>query len=97
MKCQIQQDGTTFESQSLIDNNQTTASSVNLELAHKEVANELKGNVDNIDAIIKQIQLPEYEKEDCKIRRYRDDYMEAKKRKQKYIELRNTYDNAQKM
>ena len=75
-------------------NNREMASTNDLEWAQKEIAKESKDNDNRIDAVSKQLQVSDYEKEQCKTKRDRDGYNQARNRKRRYISQRDDYDIA---
>jgi len=75
-------------------NNRETASTNDLEWAQKEVSKESKDNDNRIDAVSKQIQVSDYEKDQCKTKRDREGYDQARNRKRRYINQRDAYDIA---
>ena len=76
-------------------NNRETASTNDLEWAQKEISNESKDNDNRIDAVSKQIQVSEYEKEEeCKTKRDREGYDQARQRKRRYMDQTDAYDLA---
>ena len=75
-------------------NNRETASTNDLEWAQKGISNESKDNDNRIDAVSKQIQVSDYEKDQCKTKRDREGYDQARNRKRRYINQRDAYDIA---